>query len=165
MLGLDPVQRVANGMLKIATAYDKLSRAIKGFSSALNGLDPIKVGSFTRLTGNIAMLSALDSNMFSNMLKVLESRSGVFVNMLKAQESAGGRPAVKVGGAGGAVQGGVKKGEAPLAKDKKGETQLQKLDKVIEILTKISTEVDGLDTYLQAKNKNAGVGSNSTADY
>jgi hypothetical protein len=166
MLGMDPVQNVANGMVKIATAYDKLARAIKGFSSALNGLDPIKVSSFTRLTGNIAMLSAMDSAMFSNMLKVLESRSGVFANMLKMQEDrAGARPTVKAGGVGGAIQGGKKGEDTSYLKDRKGETQLQKLDKMIELLSKISIEVDGLDTYLQSMNKNSGVGSNSSGDY
>ena len=163
---MDPVQNAANGMVKIANAYDRLARAIKGFSSALNGLDPIKVGSFTRLTGNIAMLSAMDSAMFSNMMTVLEKRSGVFADMLKTQEKAAGRPSVKVGGVGGAVQGGKKGAEdTSHIKDKKGENQLTKLDRVIELLTKISTEVDGLDTYLQAQNKNAGLGSNSAGDY
>jgi len=161
MLGMDPVQRVANGMVKIATAYDKLARAIKNFSSALNGLDPMRVRSFTVLTGNIAMLSALDSTMFNNMLKVLESRSGVFANMLQAQTSElSKRPAVKAGpGAGGAgVQ--SKKSDASYYKDAKGETQLQKLDKIYQVMVALKNEAIDINTFLHTgKDTNDDMGS------
>jgi hypothetical protein len=159
MMGLDPVQRVANGMVKIASAYDKLAKAIKNFSSALNGLDPIRVRSFTMLTGNIAMLSALDSTMFSNMLKVLESRSGVFAKMLQVQTSEiSKRPVVKAGpGAGGAVQ--SKKSDESYYKDSKGETQLQKLDKMIYLLKGLRDEAQGINSFLhdpKATNQDMG---------
>jgi len=157
MLGMDPVQRVANGMVKIASAYDKLAKAIKGFSSALNGLDPMRVRSFTVLTGNIAMLSAMDSTMFSNMLKVLESRSGVFADMLKVQTAElSKRPAVKAGPGGTDVQSKKSDGQQ---KDAKGETQLQKLDKVIVLLTALKNEAKGINEYLHnptAKNEDMG---------
>jgi hypothetical protein len=159
MMGLDPVQRVANGMVKIASAYDKLAKAIKNFSSALNGLDPIRVRSFTMLTGNIAMLSALDSTMFSNMLKVLESRSGVFAKMLQVQTSEiSKRPVVKAGpGVGGAVQ--SKKSDESYYKDSKGETQLQKLDKMIYLLKGLRDEAQGINSFLhdpKATNQDMG---------
>jgi hypothetical protein len=149
MVGMDPIQNVANGMVKIASAYDRLARAVKNFSSALNGLNPMSVNSFTRLTGNIAILSALDSNMFSNMMKVLESRSGVFANLLKVQykEAASARPTVKSPGGGG---GGGKKDTAQ-AKDSRGETQLQKLDKVISLLKKLEMNSSDINTFLQYK--------------
>jgi hypothetical protein len=160
MLGMDPVQRVANGMVKIASAYDKLAKAIKNFSSALNGLDPMRVRSFTVLTGNIAMLSALDSTMFSNMLKVLESRSGVFANMLQAQTAElGKRPTVKTQGAtGAAVQ--TKKSDESYHKDARGETQLQKLDKMIFYLKALKDEAQGINAFLHnPKETNADMGS------
>lgn len=159
MLGMDPVQRVANGMVKIASAYDKLAKAIKGFSSALNGLDPMRVKSFTRLTGNIAMLSALDSNMFSNMLKVLESRSGVFAKMLNVQTAElSQRPTVKAGGVGGAIA--SKKQQESGLKDAKGETQLQKLDKIYQVLVAIKTEANEINMFIQTpKDANTDMGS------
>ena len=153
LLGLDPISRAARGMVKIASAYDKLAKSISNFGSAIGRLDPNKLLSFTRLTGNIAVLSALDSTMFNNMMTVLERRSGVFANMLKMQETGvGKRPMVTP------LSSGVRTKKAEDAdnshlKDKKGETQLMKLDKVIDLLSKISTEVDGLDTYIQAKSK------------
>jgi hypothetical protein len=157
MLGMDPVQRVANGMVKIASAYDKLAKAIKGFSSAINGLDPMRVKSFTRLTGNIAMLSALDSNMFSNMLKVLESRSGVFAKMLNVQTAElSQRPTVKAGG--GAIA--SKKQQESGTKDAKGETQLEKLDKIYRVLVAIKTEANAINVFIQTpKDANADMGS------
>jgi hypothetical protein len=157
VLGLDPISRAASGMVKIASAYDKLASAIKGFSGALNSLDGGKVNMFRSLTGNLALLSAMDSNMFSNMLKVLESRSGVFANLLNQQAKAEGigNKGVKTPGA--AIQttkSGVGKDGGEGAKDSRGETQLQKLDKIVFLLSNINNVagVGGtLDTYLMAK--------------
>jgi hypothetical protein len=161
LLGVDPISRAAKGMVKIASAYDKLASAIKGFSGALNGLDGGKVNMFRSLTGNLALLSAMDSNMFSNMLKVLESRSGVFANMLKqqAQSEGVGKGGVKgPGGKGGGVIQSTKGGSGQ-PKDSKGETQLQKLDKIIVLLSSMNKTVGSgslLDNYLQSVASDTG---------
>ena len=158
--GNDPISKAARGMIKIASAYDKLASAIKGFSGALNSLDGGKVNMFRSLTGNLALLSAMDSNMFSNMLKVLESRSGVFANLLKDQAKAEGigKKGVKAPGGSGAIQTNKIGGDGQL-KDSKGETQLQKLDKVIALLSSMES-VTGfektLDTYLKSKQADTG---------
>jgi len=153
VLGLDPISRAASGMIKIASAYDKLASAIKGFSGALNSLDGGKVNMFRSLTGNLALLSAMDSNMFSNMLKVLESRSGVFANLLKQQAKAEGIGGKGVKTPGGAIQttkaGDGKDGGQP--KDSKGETLLQKVDKMIILLSSMESVMGSektLDQYL-----------------
>jgi hypothetical protein len=159
MLGLDPISRVAKGMVKIANAYDTLAKAVKNFSGAINGLNVGKLQEFRVLTGNLAMLSAMDSNMFSNMLKVLESRSGVFANMLQIQTAElGKRPAVKSGAGTGAVQ--SKKGDESYLKDAKGETQLQKLDKIYQVLVILKNEATGINEFLHnPKEENKDVGS------
>ena len=159
MLGLDPISRVARGMVKIANAYDTLAKAVKNFSGAINSLNVGKLHEFRVLTGNLAMLSAMDSNMFSNMLKVLESRSGVFANMLQIQTAElGKRPAVKAGpGAGGAIQ--SKKTDESYLKDAKGETQLQKLDKIYQVLVVLKNEAQGINEYIhnpKATNQDLG---------
>ena len=153
VLGLDPISRAASGMVKIASAYDKLASAIKGFSGALNGLDGRKVNMFRSLTGNLALLSAMDSNMFSNMLKVLESRSGVFANLLKQQAKAEGIGGKGVKTPGSSIQttkaGDGKGGGQP--KDSKGETLLQKVDKMIILLSSMESVMGvekTLDQYL-----------------
>jgi hypothetical protein len=160
MLGLDPISRVAKGMVKIANAYDTLAKAVKNFSGAINGLNVGKLHEFRVLTGNLAMLSAMDSTMFSNMLKVLESRSGVFANMLQIQTAElGKRPAVKAGAGATGVQS-KKADESSYHKDAKGETQLQKLDKVILLLKTIKDEAQGINLYLHnPKETNADMGS------
>jgi hypothetical protein len=161
MLGLDPISRVAKGMVKIANAYDALAKAVKNFSGAINGLNVGKLQEFRVLTGNLAMLSAMDSTMFSNMLKVLESRSGVFANMLQIQTAEiSKRPAVKAGpGAGGAgVQ--SKKSDESYHKDAKGETQLQKLDKIYQVMVALKNEAMDINTFLHTgKDTNADMGS------
>lgn len=83
----DPVQRIARGIIFMAKAYDILAKSVDKFSKTINKLDPIKISAFSRLTGNIALLSAMDHKMFDNMMKVLERRSGVFADMLKIQAS------------------------------------------------------------------------------
>lgn len=159
--GNDPISKAAKGMVKIASAYDRLASAIKGFSGALNSLDGGKVNMFRSLTGNLALLSAMDSNMFSNMLKVLESRSGVFANLLKDQAKAEGigKKGVKAPGGGGAIQTNKIGGNDGPARDSKGETQLQKLDKVIALLSSMES-VSGfektLDNYLKSKQTETG---------
>ena len=146
-------------MVKIANAYDTLAKAVKNFSGAINGLNVGKLHEFRVLTGNLAMLSAMDSSMFSNMLKVLESRSGVFANMLQIQTAElGKRPAVKTGTGATGVQ--SKKTDESYHKDAKGETQLQKLDKVILLLKTIKDEAQGINLYLHnPKETNADMGS------
>ena len=159
MLGLDPISRAAKGMVKIANAYDALAKAVKNFSGAINSLNVGKLHEFRVLTGNLAMLSALDSTMFSNMLKVLESRSGVFANMLQIQTAEiSKRPAVKAGpvGAAGAQS---KKTDESYHKDAKGETQLQKLDKIYQVLVVLKNEAQGINEHLHnptATNKDLG---------
>ena len=160
VLGIDPISRAARGMVKIADAYTTLAKAVKSFSGAINSLNVGKLNAFRVLTGNLAMLSALDSNMFSNMLSVLESRSGVFANMLQMQTAEiSRRPQVNVGGGSGG--GGAKDKNSAQPKDSKGETQLQKLDKVIYLLKKISNEAQGINEHLHDPTgaNNSDVGS------
>jgi len=161
LLGMDPVENIANGMVKIAGAYDRLARAIRNFSTALNGMDAVKVNSFTRLTGNLALLSAMDSTMFSNMLKVIESRSGVFANLLKVQGAElGKRPGVNVGGPSGAPAGAQSKKDEQI-KDAKGETQLQKLDKIYKVMVEMTGYTKSIDEHLQkpGTKKNEDIGA------
>jgi len=161
LIGADPITNISNGMIKIAGAYDRLARAIKNFGSALNGLDIVKVNAFRSLTANLAMLSAMDSTMFSNMLKVIESRSGVFANLLKSQTAEiTKRPGVNVAGAAGAAGQGKKVDESYM-RDNKGETQLQKLDKVVALLSELRNSARSIDEHLQnpKMKKNEDIGA------
>ena len=65
-----------------------------------------------------------------------------------------------VGGSGGgpvAVSGGKKEDTGSL-KDARGETQLQKLDKVIALLASMNEHTTNIDTFLASKTGNTDVG-------
>lgn len=148
LIGADPITNISNGMVKIAGAYDRLARSIKSFGSALNGLDVVKVNAFRSLTANLAMLSAMDSTMFSNMLRVIESRSGVFANLLKSQTAeVSRRPGVNLGASGRPEQR-ERREDVSYLKDGKGENQLHKLDKVIALLAEMRTYTMNIDDHL-----------------
>ena len=94
------------------------------------------------------------------MLKVLESRSGVFANLLKEQAKAEGigKKGVKTPGTGVIQTSKFGKDDGQL-KDAKGETQLQKLDKVIALLSNINNVAGAggsLDNYLISKQTDTG---------
>jgi hypothetical protein len=84
-MGDSPIDNMANGMYKMANAYDKLGSSISKFNSSLNQMDLEKVSQFRMLTTNIAILSAMDSEMFGDILDTLEERSSVFAELLKVQ--------------------------------------------------------------------------------
>ena len=142
----DPISNVANGMVKLAIAYDRLARSLKNFGGALRGMDSKKLNEFRGMTSNIAVLSALDSKMFDNMLTVLETRSSVFAKMLNAQApSPTKRGSVKVDKRGD-KQGVQKKG-------KHGDTHRQ-MDVLIDLMGMLVTQISSgstLDEFLQKK--------------
>lgn len=150
-LGLDPVSNIARGMLKIANAYDRLANAMRNFSRSLNSMDSLKLVQFRALTANLAVLSALDSRMFSNMMGVLERRAGVFGQLLYKESRTGT----------GLVQGSraqTQEMKKPFGKaddshirDQRGETQLMKLDKIVRILSAQNKQVDELYKFLQSE--------------
>jgi hypothetical protein len=138
----DPITKVAIGMSMLAKSYDKLSKSIKGFGSAINEIDEAKINLFRSLTGNLAIISTLDQEMFNNMLDTLEQRSSVFVDLLKdfQKEEKETKPEVKTAGASGVVGKGEKKNSADITNEK--------LDSVIAVLNNIFNAVDPLDDYL-----------------
>ena len=43
----DPISNVANGMVKLAIAYDRLGKSLKNFGGALKSLDSKKLNEFS----------------------------------------------------------------------------------------------------------------------
>jgi len=141
--GLDPVSRAALGMNKMASAFDKLASSLNKFSSAIKSVDGQKVNMIRKLTGNIAILSSMDSKMFNNMLTVLEKRSSVFSKLLDSPRGGGG-PNVGEKPGGGQREVWAKKGnQGPV--DGKGESALHKLDRIAHLLDSINKNVDTVD--------------------
>lgn len=141
----DPISNVASGMVKLAIAYDRLGKSLKNFGGALKSLDSKKLNEFRGMTSNIAVLSALDSQMFDNMLTVLESRSSVFAKMLNAQApvpTATKRPSV-----------GATKGKEKSNKGKHGDSHKQ-MDLLIDLMSIMVSQIGAgstLDEFLQKK--------------
>jgi hypothetical protein len=141
MFGLDPVSQTANSMVKLASAYDKMASALKRFGGALSSIDAKKVDVIRRLTGNMAVLAAMNEQAFSSMMNTLENKGSVFAKLLDTDKSKGG-PVV---GEGKGKKGGVVEKAKP--KGKYGETH-QQLDIMIDLLNNINHNTSSLDDFL-----------------
>jgi hypothetical protein len=131
VFGMDPVSRAANGMIKIAGAYDKLATALTKFGGSLGSIDENKVNLIRRLTGNLAVLSAMNSTSFSQMMKTLETKSSVFSKLVdvdkeKVEMSSVGDKKTNI------------KTDGKVGKPKKTEMEKQ-MDQILFLLSQIST--------------------------
>jgi hypothetical protein len=147
LIGLDPISQAARGMIKIAGAYDKLATALKKFGGALDSIDGTKVNLIRRLTGNLAVLAALNQNAFEDMMQTLEDKASVFSKLLDIeQDEKTKRPSV-----GDKKEDLVaKKGAVVKPKSKYGDTP-QQLDVIIGLLSNINQSTSGVDEYISSK--------------
>jgi hypothetical protein len=158
--GLDPASRAAQGMSKMASAFDKLATSLNRFSSSIKSVDGQKVNMIRSLTGNIAILSSMDSKMFNNMMTVLESRSSTFSKLLDAPRRAGSPNVGEKPGGGQREVWARKSNQGPT--DGKGESALQKLDRIAHILNSINKNVDTVDdlvSHLMSQKKEEKLGT------
>lgn len=148
LFGMDPISQAAHGMIKIAGAYDKLATALKKFGGALQSIDGTKVNLIRRLTGNLAVLAALNQNTFEDMMQTLENKASVFSKLLDVDNEKTKRPSV-----GDKKEGVVAtKGGSVKPKSKYGDTH-QQLDVIIGLLSKIDQSTSGVDEYIESKGK------------
>jgi hypothetical protein len=143
--GADPLSNITRGMLKMAGAYDKLASSLNKFGSSINSLDLEKVNSFGMMTNNIAVLSALDSDMFDSMLDVLEDRTSVFADLLKDQNDENSAKASV-----GETKSGS--GEPEVNKsDELNKELIAKFDQMLGVLNNISSNSGNIDEHLSSK--------------
>jgi hypothetical protein len=157
--GLDPASRAALGMTRMASAFDKLASSLNKFSSAIKSVDGQKINMIRKLTGNIAILSSMDSKMFNNMMTVLERRSSVFSKLLDSPRSGGGLSVGDKPGGGQREVWAKKKDQGPT--DSRGENMLTKLDRISKLLDSINKNVDTVDDlvlYIMTKKKDEKLG-------
>lgn len=148
LIGMDPISQAARGMVKIAGAYDKLATALKKFGGALQSIDGTKVNLIRRLTGNLAVLAALNQNAFEDMMQTLEDKASVFSKLLDVDNEKTKRPSV-----GDKKEGVVAtKGGQVKPKSKYGDTH-QQLDVIIGLLSKIDQSTSGVDEYIESKGR------------
>ena len=143
LTGGDPMSQLAGGMTKVAVAYDALARSLQKFGNALSSIDGQKVSLIKNLTGNIAVLSAMDAEMFSKVMQVLESKASIFSKLITSESTKGG-PTVGDKKTGGKSETAVSvKSAKPVTKEI-GE----QLDDILKVLKQISYNTSGLDDWL-----------------
>jgi hypothetical protein len=161
LVGADPISQISKGMVKLAKSYDVLANSVKNFGNVLSQIDETKIDIFRSLTGNLAILSTLDQEMFNNMLDTLESRSGVFVDLLNKFQSQEQEKTNKSVGL-------VKQGSGTAPVKSSADITNEKLDQVIGLLSQINTAVSPLDDYLNeltiGKDNLNRSGSNNPSD-
>jgi len=140
LLGLDPISQAARGMITMAGAYDKLATSLKKFGGALSSIDGNKVNLIRKLTGNLAVLAAMNQDNLENMMKTLEERASVFSKLVEVDSEKSKRPTV-----------GDKK-VAPTTQPKPGgkskmDTHAQ-LDMIIQLLGNIGTTTKSLEDHV-----------------
>lgn len=73
---------ITYGLSQISQGYDKLSKSIKLLGNSLNSIDMDKLNNLKSLTGNIVLLSLMDSDQFEKMMTAFENKSGIFVKLM-----------------------------------------------------------------------------------
>ena len=144
LFGQDPMSQTANSMVKLATAYDKLASALKNFGGALQSIDGDKVNLIRRLTGNLAVLAAMNEQAFSNMMSTLESKSSVFSKLLDSGSN-NTSPTVGITKTKGAA------GTISTEKPSKYGTTSQQLDILIELMLRVNHSTSSVDEYIASK--------------
>ena len=138
-----PIENIADGMHSMADAYDRLGDSIVKFNTSLDGMNLDKVNAFRMLTNNIAVLSAMDSDMFSDMMDVLEENSSVFTDLLKQQNAQDGSK-ISVGGL-------VKTSKGPSPLEEQNRILSDKIDAMIGLLSNINSSNSNIDDHLTSQ--------------
>ena len=97
-----------SGLSKLAEGYEKLSKGVKSLGNALGSIDMEKIEALNRISGNIILMSLMDSDQFESMMDALEEKAGIFVKVIdelqgEAEKSAksSNYPVRNIGGRGG----------------------------------------------------------------
>lgn len=152
MFGLDPISQAARGMIKIAGAYDKLAVALKKFSTSLESIDETKVNLIRRLTGNLAVLAAMNQDSFTNMMETLEKKASIFSKLVEIDNERGTKGGTNVGD----IRPKVTTPAVSKLKSKHGDTT-QQLDTIIDLLGQINQSTGGLDEFIESRGKDASL--------
>jgi hypothetical protein len=74
---------VTSGLSKLAEGYEKLSKGVKSLGSALGSIDMEKIEALNRISGNVILMSLMDSDQFESMMDALEEKAGIFVKVVE----------------------------------------------------------------------------------
>ena len=85
-LNYESVSDMADSMVELAKAYDRLSEAMTNLNGQLGSVDMERMTMLKNLSGSIVMLSLMDSTQFEKMMTSLESKAKIFVDLMKDTE-------------------------------------------------------------------------------
>jgi hypothetical protein len=89
----DGIKDFSDGMVRLANAYEKLSKSLGSLNSQLSQVDIERMTMLKNLSGSIVMLSLMDSDQFESMMDALESKAKIFVDVIKdTNESVNSEP-------------------------------------------------------------------------
>jgi hypothetical protein len=162
LLGRDPIAMAADGIVELSKAYSKLAKSMGEFSGVIGAIDADKLNSFKSLTGNLALLSMMDAELFGNMLDKLEDKAGSFSDIVKEfNKQQTETPGAVVG---------RKESGAAVTTEKKSESVVlgEKLDRIAASLADIQTVVGSngsLKSYMDSLGKETHIGGGNAPGY
>jgi hypothetical protein len=78
----NPINRVIDGMIRLGSAYNILSKSINNFGNAIDRIDVEKLSTIKSFTSNVILMSLMDPKEFEEMLDKLEKKAGVFTDII-----------------------------------------------------------------------------------
>jgi hypothetical protein len=162
----DSVSDMADSMVELAKAYDKLGTAIQGLNGQLGGVDLEKMTMLKNLAGSVVMLSLMDSEQFSSMMDALEDKAKILLDVIKDTEASSKESATTTTPAGGKAGGGAKVNTTPVKTAAPKESESDKMMKQLgsslaglqSVVSQIASVIAGgggisLKTYMESKMK------------
>jgi len=164
----DSVSDMADSMVELAKAYDKLGSAIEGLNGQLGAVDLEKMTMLKNLTGSVVMLSLMDADQFSSMMDALEDKAKILLDVVKDTEASATKeaattttPAAGVKGGGGAKVSTTPVKTAP-PKESESQKMMSQLSASLSGLQSAVSQIAGviaggsgvsLKTYMESKMK------------
>jgi len=133
LYGIESIFGITTGLAKLAEGYERLSKGVKSLGNALSSIDMEKIDALNRVSGNVILMSLMDSNQFESMMDALEAKAGIFVKVVEELQTEAEKaakntnyPVRNIGGAGG--------GSSTAAME-------QKLDQIVANTTNLAASI------------------------
>jgi hypothetical protein len=143
----ESISDMADSMVELAKAYDRLSEALTNLNGQLGSVDMERMTMLKNLSGSIVMLSLMDSAQFESMMTALESKAKIFVDLMKDTESSAQAGMEKTTAKPTEVKAGTKAGAAPAVKSP---TTGGKKESSEQIMTDLKNAISSLNSSVGA---------------
>ena len=108
----ETVGDMADSMVELAKAYDKLGEAVMKLNGQMGAVDLEKMTMLKNLAGSVVMLSLMDSDQFSSMMDALEDKAKILLEVMDDTKTSAPKGAEAAGGGGAPAAAGAKPGAA-----------------------------------------------------